>query len=148
LVCFCRLLVFCAGGPAAGVHFLTRALLAEIRADGKEPIVVGKVDQKRARGDILAADLAIYLLNGRYLLSCFRAPGLIFCAFLCRGDWACASRPLQGDKFIATAVGVFASMRLNSLEEMGSGAAVVDMRGAYFEAPWWSVAAYVISGGQ
>ena len=59
-------LVFCAGGPAAGVDFLTRALLAEIRADGKEPIAVGKVDQKRARGDILAADPALFRLNGRY----------------------------------------------------------------------------------
>ena len=97
-------------------------MLAEIRADGKEPIAVGKVDQKRARGDILAADLAIYLLNGRYLLSCFRAPGLIFCAFAAaigrapRGHHDLIFRAITS----ATTVGVFASRRLNSLEEMGS----------------------------
>jgi hypothetical protein len=51
---------FCAGGPAAGVHWpFPDTCLAEIRADGTEPIIAGKRDQKRARGDILAADLAL-----------------------------------------------------------------------------------------
>ena len=40
---------------------------------------------------------------------------------------------------LATKAGAFASRRLNSLDEMGSGTIVVDKSCAYFEAPWWSM---------
>ena len=40
---------------------------------------------------------------------------------------------------LAIKVGAFASRRLHSLDEIGSGTIVVDKRCAYFEAPWWPI---------
>jgi hypothetical protein len=77
--------------------------------------------------DILAADPALYRLNGRYL----RAPGLISRALAMTIERAPRSQFWAIN--LATEVGAFVLRRLNSLDEMGSGTIVVDRRCAYFE---------------
>jgi hypothetical protein len=70
--------------------------------------------RKEHVGDILAADPALYRLNGRYL----RAPGLISRALAMAIERAPCSQ--FGAIILATKAGAFASRRLNSLGEMGS----------------------------
>jgi hypothetical protein len=50
-----------AAPPSERAHFLIRALLKFAPMEQNQWLWVGKRDQKRARGDILAADLALYL---------------------------------------------------------------------------------------
>jgi hypothetical protein len=73
VVCFCHLLVFVPAAPPPGVHFLLRALLKFAPMEQNQQLMQLKGIRKERVIDILAADPALYRLNGRYL----RAPGLI-----------------------------------------------------------------------